>query len=97
MKDEDMIVITVEGLAKRFGEVQAVADVSFQIQNGELFGFLGPNGAGKTTTIHHDGNLTSEDGHGIHGWYLPGRTQARSVSQALSAPAIPRPPSTCSA
>ena len=52
MKDEDMIVITVEGLAKRFGEVQAVADVSFQIQNGELFGFLGPNGAGKTTTIN---------------------------------------------
>jgi ABC-2 type transport system ATP-binding protein len=52
MKDENMIVIAVEGLAKRFGEVQAVADVSFQVQNGELFGFLGPNGAGKTTTIN---------------------------------------------
>ena len=56
-----MIVITVEGLAKRFGEVQAVADVSFQIQNGELFGFLGPNGAGKTTTINLPTGLARPD------------------------------------
>ena len=48
----DIIAIAVEGLAKRFGEVQAVADVSFEVRQGELFGFLGPNGAGKTTTIN---------------------------------------------
>ena len=48
----DIIAITVKGLAKRFGEVQAVADVSFEVRQGELFGFLGPNGAGKTTTIN---------------------------------------------
>jgi len=47
-----MIAISAEGLAKRFGEVQAVADVSFEVHQGELFGFLGPNGAGKTTTIN---------------------------------------------
>jgi ABC-2 type transport system ATP-binding protein len=47
-----MIAIAAEGLAKRFGEVQAVADVNFEVGEGELFGFLGPNGAGKTTTIN---------------------------------------------
>jgi len=44
--------IAVHRLAKRFGEVQAVADASFEVLQGELFGFLGPNGAGKTTTIN---------------------------------------------
>jgi ABC-2 type transport system ATP-binding protein len=48
----DRIAITAEGLAKRFGEVQAVVEVSFEVRQGELFGFLGPNGAGKTTTIN---------------------------------------------
>ncbi len=39
-------------LTKRFEEVEAVAGVSFSVEQGELFGFLGPNGAGKSTTIH---------------------------------------------
>ena len=38
--------ITVEGLTKRFGERTALADVSFSVGWGEVFGFLGPNGAG---------------------------------------------------
>jgi ABC-2 type transport system ATP-binding protein len=44
--------LAVEGLAKRFDDVQAVSDVSIEVSEGELFGFLGPNGAGKTTTIN---------------------------------------------
>ena len=44
--------ISVRGLTKRFGEVQAVAGLDFDVLAGELFGFLGPNGAGKTTTIN---------------------------------------------
>jgi ABC-2 type transport system ATP-binding protein len=44
-------VVSVEGLVKRYGEVAAVDDVSFDVQKGEIFAILGPNGAGKTTTI----------------------------------------------
>ncbi|MEO6528260.1 MAG: ATP-binding cassette domain-containing protein [Gemmatimonadaceae bacterium] len=43
--------IRVEHLVKKFGDVTAVDDVSFEVRRGEIFAFLGPNGAGKTTTI----------------------------------------------
>ena len=46
-----MHTVNVSHIAKSFGETQAVADVSFDVQRGEIFGLLGPNGAGKTTTI----------------------------------------------
>ncbi|MGF1461047.1 MAG: ATP-binding cassette domain-containing protein [Leptolyngbyaceae cyanobacterium] len=43
--------VLVDGLKKSYGDVEAVKDVSFQIEPGEIFGLLGPNGAGKTTMI----------------------------------------------
>ena len=45
-------IIEIEHLSKRFGEVQAVQDLSFCVKHGELFAFLGINGAGKSTTIN---------------------------------------------
>jgi ABC-2 type transport system ATP-binding protein len=57
--------MTVEKLFKHYGEVKAVDGVSFEVQEGEIFGFLGPNGAGKTTTIEI-----------IEGYRLPDRGSA---------------------
>ena len=44
-------MIEVEHLTKNYGRARGILDVSFQVEEGEVFGFLGPNGAGKTTTL----------------------------------------------
>lgn len=45
------VAIDVRGLSRRFGSFTAVNDITFQVEEGEVFGFLGANGAGKTTAI----------------------------------------------
>jgi ABC-2 type transport system ATP-binding protein len=47
-----MSIIKVENLVKKFEKITAVNDISFDVEEGTIFGFLGPNGAGKTTTIN---------------------------------------------
>jgi ABC-2 type transport system ATP-binding protein len=76
-------IVSVSGLVKRFGELAAVDDVSFEIARGEMFGLLGPNGAGKTTTISMISCLIEPtagevfvDGHAA-------RTDALGVKRAL--------------
>ncbi|MFI9269594.1 ABC transporter ATP-binding protein [Kitasatospora sp. NPDC052896] len=57
-----MAVIEVEHLHKRYGQDIAVHDVSFTVEEGEIFGVLGPNGAGKTTTVECLAGLRPTDG-----------------------------------
>ena len=47
-----MPIIKVENLVKKYGPITAVDGISFEVEEGTIFGFLGPNGAGKTTTIN---------------------------------------------
>ncbi len=54
-----MKAIEANGLRKEFGEKVAVADLTLEVQTGEVFGFLGPNGAGKTTSVKMLLGLTS--------------------------------------
>jgi ABC-2 type transport system ATP-binding protein len=73
--------IEVRALVRRFGDFTAVDDVSFDVAEGEVFGFLGPNGAGKTTTIKM-----------LTGLLLPTSGQARvaGFDVAHDAPSIRR-------
>ena len=77
-----MVAIAVDGLEKRYGDVHAVAGVSFSVAQGETFGILGPNGAGKTTTLEMIEGLTRPDAGSIEilgepVWPNPTRIQSR--------------------
>jgi len=77
------VAISAEHLVRRFGQVTAVNDVSFQVQRGEIFGFLGPNGSGKTTVIKMLTGLlplTSGEAH-VEG--LDVRTDPEAVRQNI--------------
>jgi ABC-2 type transport system ATP-binding protein len=55
-------IVEARNLQKAYGKIRAAEDVSFCIEEGEIFGLLGPNGAGKTTTIRMLSGLTAPDG-----------------------------------
>ena len=51
IKQVEKLAISAKNVVKRFGEIVAVDDISFEVKPGDIFAFLGPNGAGKSTTI----------------------------------------------
>src|SRR3970040_742991 len=55
-------VVTVENLTKSYGDLRAVDDISFAVQEGEIFALVGPNGAGKNTTGEIPEGLRRADG-----------------------------------
>ncbi|MCT3296117.1 ATP-binding cassette domain-containing protein [Lactiplantibacillus pentosus] len=74
-------IIEVQQVQKRFGDELAVADVSFNVQAGEIFGLLGPNGAGKTALLKMMTTLLRQDSGTIRLNGYDTLTQARAVRQ----------------
>ena len=77
------IAISAQHLVRRFGQVTAVNDVSFQVRKGEIFGFLGPNGSGKTTVIKMLTGLLPLSGGDAYVEGLNVRTQAEEVRERI--------------
>ena len=86
-------VLQVENLTKRYGDVQAVRGISFQVAEGEVFGLLGPNGAGKTSTIEILEGLRDADGGAVSVCGYDPRTQSdelkHEIGAALQSTALP--------
>jgi ABC-2 type transport system ATP-binding protein len=76
-------VIEVDNLRKRYGAHQAVADVTFQVGRGEIFGLLGRNGAGKTTTVECLQGLRRADGGRVRVLGLDPQRQTRELRRRI--------------
>jgi ABC-2 type transport system ATP-binding protein len=77
--------VTIRDLRKSYGDLQAVRGVSFQIQDGEIFGLIGPNGAGKTTTLECVLGLREPDEGVIEVCGIDARRHPREVKQRIGA------------
>jgi ABC-2 type transport system ATP-binding protein len=86
-------VIQVVNLTKHYGPVQAIRGVSFEVEEGEVFGLLGPNGAGKTSTVEILEGLRAADGGIVSVCGLdpqtPGDTFKQEIGAVLQATALP--------
>ena len=78
-----MSVIEVEHLSKAYGSTVAVDDLSFSVQEGEIFGILGPNGAGKTTTVECMQGLRAQDSGSVRILGLDPHADRDELTQVL--------------
>jgi ABC-2 type transport system ATP-binding protein len=78
-------ILQVENLVKSYGDVEAVRGVSFDVQEGEVFGLLGPNGAGKTSTVEILEGLRNADGGRVSVCGLNPATQGDALKHEIGA------------
>jgi len=76
-------IISVSGIRKTYGKTIAVDDVSFEVEEGEIFGLIGPNGAGKTTTMECVEGLRRPDRGSISVLSLDPMRDARTLQQKV--------------
>ena len=76
-------IIEVQNLRKTYGTTVAVDDISFEVKDGEIFGFLGPNGAGKTTTVECLQSIRQPDSGSISVLGLDPRTQSQELRRRI--------------
>ncbi|MCP4357916.1 MAG: ABC transporter ATP-binding protein [Chloroflexi bacterium] len=76
-------VIDVQNLQKVYGQTTAVADITFSVQKGEIFGIVGPNGAGKTTTIEAIVGLRKPDGGSVNVLGLNPQTEPQALGNRI--------------
>ena len=93
LNDANPAVVRVDNLRKRYGSLEALRGVTFDIKAGEVFGLLGPNGAGKTTTIEILEGLRQPDGGTVTVCGMdPGREKAalkERIGAQLQATVLP--------
>ena len=77
--------LTISGLTKHYGAVAAVSGVSFEVEQGEIFGLIGPNGAGKTTTVECLLGLREPDAGEIRICGIDARRRPREVKEQIGA------------
>lgn len=75
--------IEVENLTKRYGDLLAVNDISFNVRKGEVFAFLGPNGAGKTTTVEMIETIRRPTSGKIHLLGMDAANQKRGIVSCI--------------
>ncbi|HEY8244711.1 MAG TPA: ABC transporter ATP-binding protein [Casimicrobiaceae bacterium] len=87
--DDKLALLSAQGIGKRFGGVQALSEVSFTINHGEIYGLIGPNGAGKTTLFNvltgiydPDGGTFEFDGQPLVG-LKPHEVAARGIARTF--------------
>jgi ABC-type multidrug transport system ATPase subunit len=81
------IVLSIQGLTKRYGSITAVNNLDLEIERGSVFGILGPNGSGKTTTLGALLDVVRPDS-GTFSWFggLPEKAQRKKIGAILEVP-----------